>query len=53
MFDEVEVGVWSAKRRLRELRVWEEEHEATAFVAQGNGSGSGLANPLLRGATTR
>ena len=41
----------SIERRLRGLSVWEEEDEAAAVVAQRrNGSGNGLANPLLRGA---
>ena len=40
----------STKRRLRGLCVWEEEDEAAAFITQRrNGSGSGLANPFLRG----
>ena len=44
----------SIERRLRGLSVWEEEDEAAAVVAQRrNGSGNGLANPLLRGAITR
>ena len=44
----------STKKRLRGLSVREEEDEAAAFVAQRrNGSRSGLANPLLRGAKTR
>jgi hypothetical protein len=47
-------GRRSSKRRLRRFSVWEEEDEAAAFVSQGrNGGGSGLANPLLRGAITR